>query len=427
MRREDGMQRTLLNNALWFAGSLGLAFLVWLVAVVQSDPVEQRSLSERVPVNVTPNPALIITNQSEVLTSAVVTVRGPQSVITAMTADDIILSIDLTNHVAGTYSIPIEALIAPEKRASVVRITPRTLNIRLETRLTELKPVRVEMTSLPAAVYAVGEPQIDLLQVEVSGPESRVSRVTEVVARVALEDARAAFADDVTLVAVDADEQVISGVTLSQAAARVTVEVQQRADVAEVRVLPNIVGELPPGYVLTPDFSYTPQTVIVRGPQDVLSDLPGTFFTEPIDLSERTGSFEVIALVSLPDPRLLVLTGGSVTVRVGVAAQQVTRQFERVPITLIGVDPALLYALAPTEVTVLVTGPAPLLDDLDPHDLSALVDVGGMRAGESAHITPVASVGQDNAAVSASVLPAEIDVIARAAEATPEATETVGA
>jgi len=421
MDTRSTLRAIVLNNALWFAGSLTLAFLVWLIAVVQSDPVAQLSLADRIPIRVTADPALIVTNMSELPTTASLTVRGPGSIVTAMTADDVSLAVDLTGYAPGSYAIPLEAVIAPEKRASVVRITPRLWNVRLETRLTQLKPVRADITGAPAAVYAVGAPEIDLLQTEVTGPESRVSRVVEVVARVSLADQRSSYDGDVALFAVDVDGAVVMGVTVERATARVRIDIQQRNDVAEVRVQPNIVGELPPGYILTPDFDYSPQTVIVRGTRAVLDALPGTFFTERIDLSDHTNSFEVTIPIELPDPRLLVVTGGSVTVRVGIAAQQVTRQFDRVPVTLIGEQAGLRYTLTPNEVTVLVTGPQPLLDRLLARDLGALVEVSGLRAGESGQIAPVPSMGQDNGDISASVLPALVDVIVDV-EATAEAT-----
>lgn len=420
------MQKTtarvaMLNNLVWLFGSLGLAFLVWLSAVVQADPVEQVLIDQRVPIAITPDAALILSNANELPVNASVSVRGPRSVINAMTAEDVSIAVDLTGYSPGTYTLALEAIVAPDKRASVVRITPRNYTVRLETRLTQLKPVSVQITSFPGAAYEVGTPQTTVLQTEVSGPESRVSRVDAVVARVSLAEQRAPFSQEVALVPVDAEGVVVPGVTLGHAAVEVEIAVQQRNDVAEVRVQPNIVGELPLGYILTPDFNYTPQTVILRGGRAVLDALPGTIFTEAIDLSGRTSSFQVDVPIALPDPRLLVVTGSSISVRVGIAAQQVTRQFDQVALTLIGEMPGVAYTVVPDVVTVLVTGPQPLLANLDSADLGVLVDVSGLAPGGSAQIAPLASVGQDNPAVSASLLPAQVDVTARPLAATPTA------
>jgi YbbR domain-containing protein len=398
-----------LNNILWFIGSLLLAALVWLIAVVQNDPVTQAALSERVPIRVIPNPALVLTNQNELPSLATVTVRAPGSVLAAMNADDITLTLDLSTYTPGTHTVPITAVINPDKRASIVRISPRTWAVRLEPLLAQLKPVRTEITSQPGALFAVSAPTLDVVQAEVSGAQSRVSRVAEVVARVGLAEVRGVFDDSVPLLALDAAGEVVGGVTISPAAVRVRIEVQQRADVVELRVQPNIIGELPPGYLLTPDFSYSPQSILLRAPRAVLDTLPGMLFTEPIDLSDQRESFSITVPVILPDPRLLVLTGGGVTVNIGIAAQQVTRQFDRVPLTLIGESAELSYTLTPAEVTLLLTGPQPLLDELDASELGALVDVGGIPAGASVQIAPVSNIGQ-NERITVSVLPAQVGV-----------------
>ena len=126
---------------------------------------------------------------------------------------------------------------------------------------------------------------------------------------VSLEGQRSAFESDVRPVPVDADGNTVTGVTLDPQSVHVTIPVEARSDVREVRVQPNIVGELAEGYVLTPAFDYNPKTVVVKGPAAVLANLPGTFFTAPISLSDKTSSFEVTVPVELPDSRLTVVTG----------------------------------------------------------------------------------------------------------------------
>ncbi len=124
----------------------------------------------------------------------------------------------------------------------------------------------------------------------------------------------------------------------------------------------------------------------------MLANLPGTFFTAPISLSDKTSSFEVTVPVELPDTRLTVVTGRTITVTVGIDTQTITRQFDHIPVEFIGSKTELNYHSATTEVTVLVTGPQPLLNQLSENDLSVLVDVSGLNAGDSAQLAPVASI-----------------------------------
>jgi YbbR domain-containing protein len=70
----------------------------------------------------------------------------------------------------------------------------------------------------------------------------------------------------------------------------------------------------------------------------------------------------------------------------------------------------LTYRTVTNEVTVLVTGPQPLLNQLTETDLSVLVDVSGLNVGDSAQLAPVASIVDSGAVVTTSVLPAQVDV-----------------
>jgi len=425
MPRSTTLRDVVIRNLFWFAGSLGLAFFVWVIAVVQADPMVQRRLNERVPLRILTNETLVIVNASDLPPTVAVTIQGPQSIVNIVSPDDIALTIDLSQSTSGTYTVPIQWGIAPEKRTSVINLTPRTLTIQLETRLTALKEVAVDISSPPPAIFSASAPQILPLQIEITGSESRVQQVDRVVARVALENQRLTFDDAVALVPVDIEGRTITGLTLQPAFAQITIAIEQRSDVAEIRVQPTIIGELPTGYVLTPDFNYAPQIIVVRGTEDVLASLPGTLFTEPIDLSERTATFVGTVPVILPDPRLLVVTGRTITVQIGIEAQQITRQFDQIPLTILGAQPNLRVQTEPREVTILVTGPQPLLDTMRADELRVLVDVSGLAPGETYQIIPVLSLDQQDERLSVSVLPAQIDVtISNGVEVTAEVTNS---
>jgi YbbR domain-containing protein len=408
MQNEPTLRRIILTNLMWFLGSLVLAFVIWLIAVSQSDPFVQWRLSERVPIRVTPDPGLIITNQSDFPSNASVQLRGQRSVQQLLAPDDVLVWADLSNLGPGEHTVQLDSRVA--RQASVVGISPSQITVRLEVEEAQLKPVRVDIVSQPPLIYSAGEPVLDVHQVEVSGPASRVAQVVEALVPVPLEGQRTAFEDDIRVMAVDADGRQVAGVTVDPQTVHIHIDIEPRSDVREVRVQPNIVGELAEGYVLTPAFDYTPQTVVVSGPAAVLESLPGTFFTAPISLSDKTSSFEITVPVELPDPRLVVVTGRAITVTVGIDTQTITRQFDNIPVEVIGQRTDLEYHTITNEVTVLVTGPQPLLNELISSDLSVLVDVSGLNAGDSVQLAPDASIADGEVVVTTSVLPALIDV-----------------
>ncbi len=423
MQTERSLRQVITTNVIWMLVSLALAFVVWMIAVSQSDPFETWRIST-VPIHATPDAGLIITNASEVPTNASVQVRAQRSVHQLFSIDDVNLVADLTGLGPGEHVVPLEAHFS--RPASVVSVLPRQVTVDLEVEEAQLKPVSLNITAQPPLVYSVGTAEFDVLQVEVSGPESKVAQVTAVQVPVSLDGLRTTYEGDVRPIPVDADGNTVTGVTLDPQTVHVTIPVEARSDVREVRVQPNIVGELAEGYVLTAAFDYNPKTVVVKGPAGVLANLPGTFFTAPITLSDKTSSFEVTVPVELPDSRLTVVTGRTVTVTVGIDTQTITRQFDHIPVEFIGSKTELAYHSATMEVTVLVTGPQPLLNQLSENDLSVLVDVSGLAAGDSAQLAPSASISAGDTVVTTSVLPALIDVEASGLSTAEPATSQPG-
>lgn len=426
MSRQLGTARrsAILNNVVWFLISLALAFFVWMTAVSQSDPVEQWRLTERVPIRVTPDAGMIITNAESLTSTASVQIRAQRSVRQLLAADDVVVYADLTGLGPGTYTVPLQAQIARDRRVVVTGISPSQITVNLELEETKLVPVTAEVVNPPPLVVSAGEPQFDVRQVAVSGPSSRVQQVVAAQVEIDLANQRTTFSDTERLLPVDADGNVITGVNVQPSVVQVTVEISPNSDVREVRVQPNPVGSLPEGYVLT-SFDYDPKVVYVSGPVELLENLPGTLFTTPINLSGRTASFQQQVTVELPDPELVIITGGTITVSVGIGTQTVTRQFDQVPIEVIGSRDTLDYELDPTRASVLVTGPQPVLQRLTASDVRVIVDVSGLLNEGSFSLTPVASIGQETTtAANISVLPAQIDVTISRRNAPPQPTGT---
>ncbi len=412
----------LTENLFWFLGSLALAVLVWMIAVSQSDPVEQWRVNN-LPIRVMTDSGLIITEQSE--NAAAAQMLAQRSVRLALAPDDIIISVDLRGLGPGTHIVPLQWNTA--RRATVLDTIPRQITITTEIEESRLKPVEAIIQEEPPLDYRRGEPQIDVLQATVSGPLSLVEQVDTLQVTLDLSDQRSAYQDTVRLIPVDVDGAIVEGVTVEPQNVTVTVSIEPRDDVRPMRVLANTSGDLPEGYRLT-GFDYEPQSVYVSGSPEILSTLGDTLFTEPIDFSDRVSSFEITVPILIPNPDLLLIPRRDVTVTVTIEAQIATRQIDRVPVEVIGITQGRTVQLAPTEVTVLVTGPQPQIEPLTASDISVIVDVSRLRAGDNTQITPITSFRNGMIAnATIQVLPAAIDVrVLETLEVTSEVTPAEG-
>ncbi len=406
----DKQKRALLNNMLWLLASFVLAFIVWITADFSTDPVVQQNLPQRIPIEILTDDNVIVTNNPTL--RALVVLRAQETTFNKLTEDDIRLFVDLRGTTEfGTLEAPVEWSVDDEHQAVVHTISPPRITVELEPLQERLVELNVEITSDPPASVEADVTVPDVNQVRVSGPVAAVDRIDSAQIRLDLSEVRQSQELTVSPRVVDAEGNAVNGVTITPEEVTAQVDIRERSDVDEVRVTPNLIGEPPDGYTLTSRFNYEPQTVIVSGPPELLETLPGTLFTEPINLSNYTDDFEIRVPVDLPSDDLLLITGQRITVQVGIDPIITSRQFERIPIEVIGLRDGLDVSLSPEQVSVLVNGPQPVVSELQPGNIRVLIDLNEFVEPTTTQITPTATVSNaDLDGQNVSVLPSQIDV-----------------
>lgn len=410
MRNWPGFNRLILDNVIWLGGSIVLAFFVWVIANFQSDPIQQQRFPERIPVQMVPDSGLLLTAPSPQSRTTSLVIRAPRSVLDLLTSEEIEVSADLSGLEPGEHTVELQARLARQP-ASVVDMSPRLMRVVLEEAATRQVPLKWIISGEPPPGFSRDDPRFDvnLNQVLVSGPASQVAEVVAAQATLDLSRQRSPYEADVRLTPVDAEGNMVSGVTLDPQIVGVSVDIERRDDVREITVRPNIQGAPPDGYVLS-SLTYSPQAVLVSGSPAQLGTLPDVLATQPIDLTNRTSSFELSVPVVLPSSDLLLLSDQTITVKVEINPLTTSRQFEGVPVEVIGLDDGMAARAVPNQVTVLITGPQPELQDLTTADIRVAVDANGLEPGTYA-VTPTVSIRQGQIpAANVSVLPAEIDV-----------------
>ncbi|MEZ4671492.1 MAG: CdaR family protein [Anaerolineae bacterium] len=401
--------RAFLDNLLWFAGSMFMAFLVWMFANFQSDPVQQRRFAD-IPIRLVSSEHMLVISPAVSLRRASVVIRAPSSILDLISSGEITVEGDLEGLTSGEHIIELQAEL-PRQQTVVADISPRLLRVSLEEASSKQVPLRAVVTGEPPAGYARETPTFDLNlnQILVNGPASRVQDVVAAQGELDLSEQRNPLETDLRLMAVDANGEVVNDVTLDPAVVHTRVEIRRRDDVREVSVRPNLEGTPPDGYVLN-TISYEPQVVLVSGTPSQLQLLPETLSTQPINLTDRKNSFDVSVAVVLPDADLLLLSEQNISVSVEINPVTISRQFDEIPIEVLGLTANATAELSPSTVSVLVSGPQAELDTLKARDVRVALDLNGLLAGNYT-LTPSVSLGQGQITVdSVSLLPAEVDV-----------------
>ncbi|MFW5708603.1 MAG: YbbR-like domain-containing protein [Chloroflexota bacterium] len=420
--RDNTLRQVIIRNLVWFAVSAFLAFLVWVIATTQADPISEERFRARIPIALEYDEQQVeVVDQSNA--SVWVTVRAQRSVQDALLAEDITVRADLTGLGPGTYTVELETELT---RRGIVDTQPRQITVTLEAIRRQQVPVVVEIPEvldLPPN-FTREEPVLSETQVTVSGIASLVEQVVAAQVTLDLSEQRDALQSEVRLTPIDADGESVNGVTVEPALVEVTIDIRRREDLREVSVSPNIdASTLPEGYTLS--FSYSPQTVFLVGSRDELSDTPNPLVTERIDLTDRIEDFQVTVPIVFPDGEEIPILGEkNITVFFEIEPQITTRQFENIPVEIVGLtNPDYVADAALDSVVVLVTGPESAVRDLTSDEINVVIDLNGREPG-TYEITPQVNLvraGIDTSGVS--INPATITVSitdVTAPEATPE-------
>ncbi len=418
MRPSSPALRFLAENAIWLMGSLLLAVFIWVAAVNSHNPVESRRYPERIPIRVVVDEGMIVTNIP--VATAQLVLRASTGVWQNLALQDIQITADLTGKPPGVYTVPMKVTFATGDRIVVEDIQPQELTVAIDQAAERLIPVVDDIRTPPSTGLEVRNITFDPPEVLASGTASQVARVASATVRLHLGNERNTFTRNFRLFAVDSQGQPITEVTLSPDTVDVAVEIEPGADYREVFIVPDVVGEPADGYVVY-SITYDPQSILVSGLPDDLEHLPGTIQTSPIDLTGQTQSFSTEVTLDLP-AGVFLPAGQDITVTVQIETLTASRRFDNLPVEIQGLGEGLQAAITPNIVSMLITGPQPILDTLSSSQIAIVADLTGLDVGTHQVLLQAVIGRQGLQSAIISVLPPMPEVVISAV--VPEASPT---
>ena len=416
--------RWLLSNLGTMLLALALAMVVWIASVTAADP----------DVEFTRTTSIDIVGQDEefVLVSerpgaARVTLRAPQSVRDRLiVAENSVQAwIDLSGLEEGTHMVEVRAQVGEAFRpARVIGVIPEFVIVTLDRRISRTFQVKFEVVGEPAIGYQRGVPSRSPSTVTVTGPESLVTQVEEVRTRLDISDARETISLDLPLEAVDAEgnrvgdefETLEFRIIITPNEVSVTQPISLLGGYRNVVVSALTVGEPASGYNLR-NISVSPPNVLVfsADPQLVM-DLPGYVETEPLDISGLEEDMETLVTLDLPEG-ISVVGDRMVLVQVSISPIMGNVRIS-LPVIPIGLLPFQEAEISPERVELIISGPAPILNDLETPDVEVVVDLQGLDLGTYL-VEPFVDLLPEQLEVD-SIIPASVEVnIIRAPTPTP--------
>lgn len=370
------MLRAVLSHLTSIVMSLVFAIIVWAVAIGEQNPSREAYYPDPLPIEIVNRPdGTMIYNQTA--QTVRVKLRAPQVSWDQLQPASFRVEADLDTLDPGMHQVAVKVQVT-DPRVTVMSIEPPAVGIRLEQVVSREFDLHSEVLDLPPIGYEYRTPSASESKIKVSGPAVLVEQVVEAAANIYLRSSKTTVTRDVAVQPLDAQGNVVSGVTLSPSTVTLTVPVDQRVGYKDVSIQAVLKGTVSPGYWIS-NIVVVPSSITIAGNPDALGKVPGFVETIPIDVNGATAEVTKLATLSLPDG-VSVLSNEGVTVQVSVTpilgGQTVPRK-----IILQGLRRGSTATVSPDTVDVILSGPLPALQNLAPDAVQVVIDISALTPG----------------------------------------------
>jgi YbbR domain-containing protein len=371
--------RWLGRNLSAFILALALGVAVWISAVTAADPNMERAYI--IPIDVL-GQEFDTEITSEIPERMQLTLYAPRSNLDRISNQDDALSawIDLSGLGEGTHKVPINYQIPEEVRPiREISAIPNQAEITIEALITSTIPILKEIKGEPALGYQAETPQWSHTETTIYGRSSLVNQVVFTQAVLDISGASETIEHTFTLTPRDSEGGVVLGVDMDPREVSVMLPITLMGGYRNMVVKVMTTGQVAEGYRQT-NIAVSPPNVMLFSADPVLLDqLPGYVETETLDLTDATDDIETVLALNLPEG-ISVIGDNRVLVLVGVAAIEgsITLSLE---VEVIGLAPSFEAQVAPASLDVIVAGPIPDLENLEPLDIRVVIDLTGLEAG----------------------------------------------
>jgi len=383
-----------------------LAVIVWVSAVIASDPNEEHILNRTVSIEIIgQDPSLQI--MGDVTRNVTLVLRAPSSVWTQLNNDQqsMTAKVDLSNLGPGEHNVSVQVQITPHL-VRLISQDPQQITITLDSIATQLFPVNLIVTGTPPVGYQAQTPLLEPTKLSVTGPESLISKIKQARVTMDITNANQTIIRDVIPLLLDAEGQTVSGLTISPEAVTVTQPITLLGGYRYVIVRAISTGQVDSGYRVTNIFVTPIGVVVFSSNPELVNNLPGYVETQSIDLTGKEDDFETLVDLNLP-AGISVVGDSKVLVQVSIATIESSLAIS-LPVEVIGLAPGLEASVSPAVVNVILSGPVPVLNTLGATDVRVVVDLTGYSVG-AYQFNPQVNILPDRVQ-KVSILPAMVEI-----------------
>jgi len=368
--------------------SLLLAFVIWISAVTSANPNVEAEFSIPLEVRQQSSDIAIVDPLPQTIDLKIL---APESIIQSLEEDNpLVAYINLTDIAAGTYRFPVQVQIPDQLNPiRVLEQNPEKLELKVSNLISKMLPVSIQVEGEPAIGYQTSGLSWDGSSVTVTGQDSKVQEVAVVVGILDISDSTGSISRSITLEAKNTAGEIVEGVMLQPETVLVNQSISLQGGYRNLAVNVTTQGVVEPGYRFTSITPAPPTVMVFSEDPHLVEGLPGYVNTKPLNLNGVDGYLETILELDLPEG-VTVVGDPTVLIQVNVTALETSMVITR-EIEVIGLLPGLNAQVSPSQVSVRVSGPVPVLENLTLRDIRVVVDLTSLEAGTHT-LTPTVEI-----------------------------------
>lgn len=389
------MKKLILKNLHLKLLALGIAVIIWLIVVNVSNPYTTRTISN-IPIEIKNEDSLLENGYTYTVTgsqTASIRVRAPRKTVQALKTSDFQATADLSRLYEPTGEVPVTVTSLTSRITDdQITLLTQSLDIELEAITSRKIDVTVQTEGTPADGYQVGDISVSPSVITVTAPQSFLDQVASVGVTVNVDSVSKDVSQHAAVVLYNAggselDTSDVKHLSLSSTDVDVTVQIM---NVKTVDITGNVTGtdSVARGYRYD-GMTIEPSTVSVYGRKSALSDLSSLSLPDgALDVTgadaDVTQTFHLSDL-QLPDGVYLVDdadTEFTVTLHVDKTNTK-TFQIPISSLTIENLDDSLQIQNTSDTLNVTVEGLSGDLDALQASEITAVLDLSGLKAGTS--------------------------------------------
>lgn len=363
--------------------SVLIAILIWFVVMDKDNPFEERTLS----VPLTSNAEVLQTNNLQIVgtqipTSIDIKIKGRRQKIMGVTSNDFQAAIDLSDVTeSGSETITVSPpKYLGDKDILISAMSPASLDLRFERIIGKQYPVNVEYTGKLPSGYELVNLKVEPNNVILEEKESSISKIDKVVAMINLDEIK--NNKEIVMKGTVLDN---NGQPLRQFEGKVPLIIT--FDIAKkVPVVAATKGQPLVDWYLK-EVKYSLPAIRVIGAKGTLDGLLN-IGSEPVDISEKSGSFKTSLSLILPKG-LTVLKEDTEQLTAEVILERYQSRSITIPSNMISIyesDPSGVnaYRVSDENVTITVKGRVEAFNSVLNSSIKLSVNVSGLNQGEHA-------------------------------------------